>query len=301
MACKRINILFISDGKNRVKQFRAPQFVLVLFAFFSLLISASLFMIIQDYVKMKSDMPELTRLQKENAQQKRQFVHLARRIDQINQKMCDLKEFDRKLKVMVNLETSDENGQLGVGGSDPIVMDAKNAMGKAHREVVRSMHRSLDNLQSEIELGEQDKAELHKFIKSQKVLLASTPSIWPTKGWLSSRFGYRVSPFTGQKEFHKGIDISARMKAPIIAPAGGIISFVGRDRGYGNVVTINHGHGIMTKYAHLNKSLVKKGQYVKRGETIALVGNTGRSTGPHLHYEVHLNKVSVNPLRYILN
>ncbi len=250
---------------------------------------------------MKTNMPELTQLKTERDQQKKQFIHLAQRIDKITQKMCELKEFDRKLKVMVNLETSEDNGQFGVGGSDPILLDSKHTMGKTHREVVRLMHHSLDNLENEIALGEQDKAELHKFLESQKVLLASTPSIWPTKGWMSSRFGYRISPFTGQKEFHKGIDISARINASIVAPAGGIVSFVGRDHGYGKVLTINHGYGLMTKYAHLNKSLVKKGQYIKRGETIALVGNTGRSTGPHLHYEVHLNRVAVNPLRYILN
>ena len=108
-------------------------------------------------------------------------------------------------------------------------------------------------------------------------------------------------PFTGRKEFHKGIDISTRIKSPIYAPADGIVSFMGRDRGYGKMVWLRHGNGILTKYGHLNTALVKKGQHVKRGETIALVGNTGRSTGPHLHYEVHLNGVAVNPIRYILN
>jgi murein DD-endopeptidase MepM/ murein hydrolase activator NlpD len=163
------------------------------------------------------------------------------------------------------------------------------------------MHRALDNLEDESALSEQDKSELHKLLEEQKTLLASTPSIWPTKGWLSSSFGMRVSPFTGRKEFHKGIDISTRIKSPIYAPADGIVSYVGRDRGYGKMVWLRHGNGILTKYAHLNTALVKKGQHVKRGETIALVGNTGRSTGPHLHYEVHLNGVAVNPIRYILN
>jgi murein DD-endopeptidase MepM/ murein hydrolase activator NlpD len=91
------------------------------------------------------------------------------------------------------------------------------------------------------------------------------------------------------------------MGAPIVAPADGIVSKIYKDRGYGKVVSVSHGYGVVTRYAHLKKSLVKKGQYVKRGETIALVGNSGRSTGPHLHYEVHLNRVAVDPLRYILN
>ena len=132
-------------------------------------------------------------------------------------------------------------------------------------------------------------------------VLARTPSIWPTKGWVSSRFGYRVSPFTKEKEFHSGLDIVTRNKAPIVSPADGIVASVSREYGYGNILTINHGNGLKSRYAHLTKSLVKKGQYVKRGEKIALVGSSGRSTGPHLHYEVYLKGVPVNPSRYILN
>ena len=132
-------------------------------------------------------------------------------------------------------------------------------------------------------------------------MLAHTPSLWPTKGWVSSRFGQRVSPFTNEREFHKGLDISTSKLSPIIAPADGVVSSVRWDHGYGKILTINHDYGLKTKYAHLEDSLVKKGQYVKRGQKIALVGATGRTTGPHLHYEVHLNGAPVNPLRYILN
>ena len=132
-------------------------------------------------------------------------------------------------------------------------------------------------------------------------MLAHTPSVWPTKGWVSSRFGYRISPFTSEREFHKGLDISTRKKSPVIAPSDGIVSSVRWDHGYGKLLSISHGYGVKTRYAHLDEVLVKQGQYVKRGQKIALVGDTGRTTGPHLHYEVHLNEVPVNPLRYILN
>jgi len=247
-------------------------------------------------------MPRLAQLEKENEQKNNQFINLAQRIDQINQEMVKLKQLDHKLKVLVNLETPDNNSQIqGVGGSDPTLLDPKNAMTKAHRELVHAMHKSLDNLDNEIAIGEKDKAELYKFLESQKILLASTPSIWPTRGWLSSPFGYRISPFTGEKEFHKAIDIATRMGAPIVAVANGVVSEVDRDIGLGKVLTVKHGYGLVTRYAHLEKALVKKGQFIKRGETIALVGNSGRSTGPHLHYEVHLNGVPVNPFHYILN
>ncbi len=246
-------------------------------------------------------MPRLAQLKSENEQ----IAYLAQRIGLVSEKVDELKEFDHKLKVMVNLESPENNNMPleGVGGasSDALDTDPASKMGETNRELVRSMHHSLDNIDEEIILGQQDKAELCSFLESQKLLLASTPSIWPTRGWLSCGFGYRISPFTDKKEFHKGIDIATRSGTPVVASADGIITYVGWNGGFGRTITINHGYGLVTKYAHLKKALVTKRQYVKRGEQIALVGNSGRSTGPHLHYEVHLNKVAVNPLQYILN
>ncbi len=299
---KKITIVLLPDGGKKVRQFKVPK----LLALFCVLIvfssMAFLGYVVKDYLTLKTKMPLLARLQKENAYQKRQFLHLARKIDDINRKMNELKEFDRRLKVMVNLETAEDAGDRnGVGGPYPPLLSPSGTYQGSQKELVRSMHKAIDDLDNEIAIGKKEKAELGKFLENQKMLLASTPSIWPTRGWLSSGFGYRRSPFTGQKEFHKGIDISTRIKAPIVAPANGIVKRIAWDHGYGRILTISHGHGIVTRYAHLNKVLVKKGQYVKRGETIALVGNTGRSTGPHLHYEVLINGMPVNPLRYILN
>lgn len=302
MLFRKITIFVVPDGTKRVKQLRIPKAFPSLFVVLLLFCSAFLFSILQDYYNIKARLPRLSELKRENVQHKRQVAYLAQRVNQITERMAELDEFDRKLKIMVNLETGEDNSQFkGVGGSDPILLDPKHTIGKTHGELVRSMHRALDNLDHEIAFGRADKDGLFKFLENQKMLLASTPSIRPTKGWMSSGFGYRISPFTGQKEFHKGIDLATRMGAPILAPADGMVASISWDHGYGRILTINHGYGVITKYAHLKDALVKKGQYVKRGETIALVGNSGSSTGPHLHYEVHLNKVSVNPLRYILN
>ena len=120
-------------------------------------------------------------------------------------------------------------------------------------------------------------------------------------GWTTSSFGYRISPFTGRREFHKGFDIANRKGTPIISTADGMIAFAGPKGLLGNMVAIDHGHGMVTRYGHIHEIIKKRGERVKRGETIALVGNTGRSTGPHLHYEVRLNGVAVNPVNYFLN
>ena len=127
------------------------------------------------------------------------------------------------------------------------------------------------------------------------------PTIWPVVGFVTSGFGARSAPFGGgRRQFHKGLDISNRTGTPIMATAQGTVLKAGHDGAYGLSVEINHGGGIVTKYAHMQRFVVQPGQYVKRGEVIGYIGMTGRTTGPHLHYEVILNGVPVNPMRYIL-
>jgi murein DD-endopeptidase MepM/ murein hydrolase activator NlpD len=302
LAAKKVTIVFLPGASSRVKQLKIPRFLL--FFVFLIFISAALALAwgFRDYRTIKAKIPRLAKLEKENEQQKLQLVSLTQKIDQISGKLIELKKFDQKLKTMVNLETNEDNSQfLGIGGSDPSLLNPDYTLEEAHQKLVRLMHKSLDNLDTEISIQTNEKEELYKFLENQKTMLASTPSIWPTRGWVSSRFGYRISPFTNEKEFHKGLDISTRMNTPIIAPADGVVASVGRDHGMGNMLTINHSYGLKTRYGHVSKVLVKKGEYVKRGQKIALVGNTGRSTGPHLHYEVYLNGLPVDPFRYILN
>jgi murein DD-endopeptidase MepM/ murein hydrolase activator NlpD len=163
------------------------------------------------------------------------------------------------------------------------------------------MRQELDELYAAGDAERQVQIELAKFLKERRSILASTPSIWPVKGWVTSGFGNRTSPFTGKKQFHAGIDISNKKGTPIVAPADGVVTFAGRRGSFGNMVMINHGHGLVTRYGHLSKFEVKVGQKVKRGQKIARVGNTGRSSGPHLHYEVLMSGVPTNPRYYILD
>jgi murein DD-endopeptidase MepM/ murein hydrolase activator NlpD len=130
---------------------------------------------------------------------------------------------------------------------------------------------------------------------------AATPSIWPVKGWVTSGFGQRVSPFTGQLAMHEGLDIGATPNAPVQVTASGRVVAQGFDPRMGNVVAVDHGYGLETQYGHLAKILVKTGQNVKRGDVIGLVGNTGLSTGPHLHYMIKVSGHPINPQRYILD
>lgn len=136
--------------------------------------------------------------------------------------------------------------------------------------------------------------------QKQALTLSSTPSIFPVRGLLGNGYGWRRDPFTGMRDFHKGLDIIAPLGTRVVAPADGIVTRVGRAGGFGLSVLLSHGQGIVTRYGHLQATDVKVGQRVKRGETIASLGSTGRSTGPHLHYEVLAHRRHVDPVKYII-
>ncbi len=256
-----------------------------------------------EYFSLRQKMPHLAELEQKTRDQAVQLTELAKRINDMGARMAKLQVLENNVRLLVDMEPSnDENAPFsGVGGSDPDALNPEYVRKQNRRKLVGAMHQALDELETEATIQALGMEELCAFLKEHKSILDCTPSIWPTKGWISSRFGYRTSPFTNQKEFHKGLDICTNMGTEIVAPADGIISRVAKDRGYGTILTINHKYGVKTRYAHLNKVLVKKGQSVKRGDKIALVGKSGRTTGPHLHYEVHLNGLPVDPLRYILN
>lgn len=141
---------------------------------------------------------------------------------------------------------------------------------------------------------------LDQHLLDKESILLSTPTILPTNGWITSYFGHRISPYSGGLKMHEGLDVGAPFGTPIIAPADGIVTFSGIKPGFGKFVQIDHGYGIETIYAHSQKRLVKTGEKVKRGDLIAKVGSTGYSTGPHLHYEVRVNGIAVDPLYFSL-
>jgi murein DD-endopeptidase MepM/ murein hydrolase activator NlpD len=158
----------------------------------------------------------------------------------------------------------------------------------------------VDLLRGEIASAQEDFELMEKYFVERQQVLRSTPAKWPCYGWITSEFGFRIDPFTGDRTFHRGLDIATSIGVPVLAPADGTVISTGFNPGLGNVITIDHGIGIVTLYGHLNDIKVKEGDRVVRGQVIGTVGNSGRSTGPHLHYEVIVNGINVNPRRYIL-
>jgi murein DD-endopeptidase MepM/ murein hydrolase activator NlpD len=162
------------------------------------------------------------------------------------------------------------------------------------------VQKALEMLMVNIKVREEIYNKMEAILLKQSVLKETLPSLYPVDvPYSSSSYGWRMDPIIGKRAFHEGIDFSAAHGEPIYATAGGIVEKASRAGAYGNLITINHGGGLQTRYAHISKILVKKGDIVKKEDLIAYVGNTGRSTGPHLHYEIRLNKHSLDPKQYL--
>lgn len=234
-------------------------------------------------------------------EQKTQLLSLSQKITSLQGNLSRIRDFDSKLRVMINLDQDGSQAAAPKGG--PANENFSKGYLPLYRQelLARKMHEFLRQLNVEARLEEVRQQEIMHTLRSNQNILEATPSIWPTSGWVTSGFAWRTSPFTGKREFHKGLDISAPRGTPVYAPARGSVTFAGRDGSYGLCIRLKHNASLTTRFAHLNRIAIKSGQEVTRGELIGYVGNTGRSTGPHLHYEVRLNGVPVNPKRYILN
>jgi murein DD-endopeptidase MepM/ murein hydrolase activator NlpD len=183
--------------------------------------------------------------------------------------------------------------------SDLIREDEERESAELRRDFSK-LNQAFDSVHQHALAVELDVQSLTTALLDQRDYLDSMPTLKPTNGWYSSGFGLRNSPFTDKSTMHEGMDIANHVGSTIVATASGIVTYAGPRPGYGNLVTIDHGYGIQTQYGHISKSYVKTGEKVKRGQRIAAVGNTGRSTGPHVHYEVRVNGIPVDPYFYIL-
>ncbi|BBD07969.1 M23 family metallopeptidase [Desulfovibrio ferrophilus] len=300
MLSKKYHIVVFKGNEGCSRKLRVRGWIIALMLLLSLGLIGSNVFFWRYFVNYQTVEKSFDDSQKTVQEQRTQLLSLASKIKTLQKDILRIRDFDSKLRVMINID-QDRKGGTSLGGAES--SDFTDSYLPTHRQelLARKMHNFLYQLNTEARLEEIRQQDLMQVIRSNKELWASTPSIWPVQGWISSRFGYRSSPFTMQREFHKGLDISAPTGTPIYAPAKGKVTFTGRDGGYGLAVTVDHGTGILTRYAHLHSVAIKNGQKITRGQLIAYVGNTGRSTGPHLHYEVRLNGVPVNPMRYILN
>jgi len=252
-------------------------------------------------VARTADLSRTSRMQEENVKLSQEIGELHGRLSSLSDTLTRISQRNDKIRVLANLDPIDPSVQAaGIGGPTlaprPVLPGDGPAMRKTQdiRVDLNALIRRANLLASSFE-------EAKDSLASHSQRLAATPSIMPTQGWLTSAFSsMREHPILHIARPHEGIDVTAPMGSPIEAPAAGTVTDAGWESGYGNTVTIDHGYGLVTKFAHCSKLLVKTGQHVSRGTKIALVGNTGLATGPHLHYEVHVNGRPVDPLKYVL-
>jgi murein DD-endopeptidase MepM/ murein hydrolase activator NlpD len=310
---KKISFVILGSSGAPAKQICASKTSLRMFGLALVLLFAGVGYIVYDYYNLKQTTSHLQNREiyissqlEEIHNQRMQIQEFASEINSLKEKLLALNNFEKKIRIIANIEKNNESENMfGVGGSIPEDLDADIPLKEKHNSLMRDMHEQIEQL-SRASVNQHEGFEsLLKSLEDQQNLLASTPAIRPVpneaKTWLTSKFGYRISPFTQRREFHKGYDISGRKGTPILATADGVVTFAGKKGLLGNTVVIDHGHGIITRYGHCEELLKKRGDKVKRWEPVALMGNTGRSTGPHVHYEVHLNGIPVNPEKYILN
>ena len=282
-------IIFVPHARAKFRKLKVSH--RLLFSIVSLVTSSlclSTFFSVQYFTSL-SQTHELSKLRKENRELQTANEQFGKSVDSLRNQLRTVEDRTRKLAIIAGITTLDESSQGGTGGARNDETPAN-----PYRDDVDKMAFRSHNLNKDLSLLEQ------KFT-AQSRLLSSTPSIAPVRGILTDGFGGRSDPFTGEAGQHNAIDISSAVGQPVRSPADGIVVKAEWANGYGNVIYVSHGYGYSTRYGHLKGFAVRPGTRVKRGDVIGYVGSTGRSTGPHLHYEVRMNNNPVNPLEYILN
>jgi murein DD-endopeptidase MepM/ murein hydrolase activator NlpD len=297
---RQYTVIVVSDHSQAVRKFRLPRRWLrhgllggAAFALFAVLTLGHYFVLI-------GDSSENRVLKEENAQLRSQILLVQEKVAHIQSTLDRVERFDAKLRTAVtHLQDPERNLAIGpVGAAEP-ALEAM-APTPAARENLAALPGRLASLESEAARQEASLRELQEYFDDQKSLLASTPSIWPTRGWVTSDFGVRLDPYSADRSMHQGLDIATPHGQPVVTPSDGTVVFNGTEGGYGKVLVVDHGYGVKTRYGHLAEVHVRLGERVVRGQKVAAVGNTGRSTGPHLHYEVRVNGIPENPRKFVL-
>lgn len=219
---------------------------------------------------------------------------LAMRLGQLQARILRLEGVGERLVDMAKLDKAefDFTEPPPQGGPADLLQDADSEL--------PDLLSGLDRLSSELERREQQLVAMESILFNKELHKEGMPAGRPVQGgWMSSAFGKRTDPFTGKQAYHEGVDFAGKKGSPVVAVAGGVVTWAGKRYGYGNLVEINHGNGYVTRYGHCQATLVSVGDTVKQGQEVALMGSTGRSTGPHVHFEVLKNGKPVNPERYV--
>jgi murein DD-endopeptidase MepM/ murein hydrolase activator NlpD len=278
-----------------------------------------------DYVRLRAEAIDVEEMRADTTRRRQELDALKAEVGGLSQQFEAIRELERKVRVIANLPDAVQEARVpsdagqggaedtdGANGAEPVI-ETRVPSAEHHDEEAKAaaspeaeLRAALDRIERRARklstLFPEQRASLEALVaglEDRREQLAATPSIWPTNGYVTSGYGFRTSPFTGRKQFHAGIDIAADYGTRIISPASGRVVFAGRRGAFGRVVEIDHGFGVRTIFGHTDDIYVRVGQRVERGTKIASVGSTGRSTGPHLHYQLKAQGKTVNPADYI--
>lgn len=277
------------DEAGELRKISIPVQYLYILLVGGLISVLSLTGILSSYARMLRKVSHYNQLRDEQAQLKNRYSHL----EEV------AKERDIQLASLGSL-ASEVSALYGLKSDPTMVVAATDDIQKAQ------VNSSLDQLYALKNIALTGAASVgismgmtRNSTTADWLRASAAPNLWPVEGQITGSFGERIDPFNGEGAFHSGVDISAAVGSTVIAPADGVVTFADFMSGYGRAVMIDHGHGISTRYGHLASFAVTAGQYIHRGDTIGYVGLSGRSTGPHLHYEVRINDTPVNPYKYL--
>ncbi len=296
---RNYSIIIVSDATSSSKEITiSSKFIRKSLLAVSILLLVFGFMIF-DYMTLHVDKQKMRRLERENQTNNQKIQELNATVNELSANLKKMEEVRNRILVAAGLDSPHALEEVGSGGpgSIPDTGITRQKPNVRRERLLTPADELLNASRKDLEGLENVASSLDQ----QKIRWACSPTIWPTDGYISTDFGMRINPFTGKREMHAAIDISTQLGRKIVAPADGLVVVVDKYENYGNIIIIDHGFGYSTRYGHLSNVNVREGQRVKRYDVIGFVGNTGRSTGPHVHYEVRLNDKPVNPRDLVLD
>lgn len=293
-------LIFVIHTKRGIRSIKLTPAKLITSSAILLIAISFVFFVSASWLSQAIYKNKIQKIKKNNARLVSVIYELSNRMKRMEAELAILAEKDRALRTYVDLPLVDADiRKLGIGGKVTSEIEEIDHLIPEQGAKVSELALNLDQLARQMKFERISYEAIYNAFKYRTNQIQSTPSIRPVNfGFITDGYGLRKDPFTGRLEFHYGIDISAPMGTPVYATADGVIGNTGYQGAYGNVIIVHHGFGYTTIYAHLSKIYVRTGDVVKRGQRIGEVGSTGRSTGPHLHYEVLQFNINKNPLDY---
>jgi murein DD-endopeptidase MepM/ murein hydrolase activator NlpD len=277
--------MIIPEDGNNIRRLKIRRGLVTAVATGALLFVGFFSFLVYSQFNVQLEQSELLRLRLVNGQQRHDLQRLGTDVELLREEMASLAETEARVRQLADFDSSPKAVPVAIGG----IPDGGNA------DVVDEIQQRVNQLQLAIDLRRQSQENVRNLLNDQVSISRATPKGWPTKGWITSYFGMRQIPNGTGRRIHEGLDIAANVGTPVYATADGIVARVEYSKSYGKTVVVDHGYGYRTLYAHNSRNSVKRGTRVQRGDKIAEVGNTGISTGPHVHYEVQLNGVPIDP------